>query len=461
MSHYAEHILELYVRNSTEVQEHRTEIEQHLAECYSCRELVQEMREFYLLAEDSKKLLSDSTIDSGSVSIEPHIGRYTVSGSYISSSFPARITRFAKQRPVTSSLFAFGFIALCFISLNTIQNKLDANPWYYDYNVSNNSVVVFDKNEVKLWEKRVDGVVVSLKDLEKSYSFYKTLIADIDNNGRNEVIILSSLVADGTASFKPKVFDGRGNLVNTFTIPFPKIQYKSKRYETEFMARGVVFGGKQQKNVFVVYENGRSPSVIVRYDEQGNIIGTYWHYGQIVSLNIFDVDHNGNDELILSGINDTEDETARSFATTIIIEPDKMIGNRESSATRGFGYPSSDAELYYIRFPNPEIMQHTTSNLMATNSNENEDTFLQVLNRSYSEQLTVAIAYFFDSTLTVNDVKFDASTLNYHTQLFKAGKLKQQINDEYIKSLKEAVLYWNGTTWMNKPTRISGQISLK
>lgn len=462
MKHHSEHILDLYVRHSDQISDERNEIEKHLSHCAGCRAVADDLREFYLLAENSRKQIASHTEPDDALIVQPQYTRSRpLKKVQIPNSISVRLWSFVRRRPVTSSMFMLGFVALCFISINTIQKKFEANPWYYDYSVSNNSVEVFDKNDVKLWEKRVDGVVVSLKDLEKAYSFYRTLIADIDNNGRNEVIILSSLTADSTTSFKPKVFDGRGSLVNTYTIPFQKIQFKSKQYETEFMASSVVFGGNKQKNVFVVYENGRSPVIIVRYDEHGNILGTYWHYGQIISMIFFDVDLDGNDELILSGINDTEDETKRSFATTIIIDPDRMIQNREGSATKGFGYPSSDAELYYIRFPNPEIMQLTTTNLMATNSNKNVDKYLRVLNRSYSEQLSVAVEYFFDSTLTVNEVKFDSQTLNYHKQLYKEGKLTQPINDDYIKSLKEAVQYWNGAHWVNKPTRIGANISLK
>ncbi len=460
MSHYNEHILELYVRNSTDVQKHRAEIEQHLAECNSCRELVQEIREFYTLAEDSKKLLSDSTINSGSVSIEPHIGKYTVSGSYISNSFPARLVRFAKQRPITSSLFTFGFIVISYFSLNSIISSNDRNPLNYKYNEKNNSLIILDKYDSLLWEKKIQEDASSLIDVLATTVIYRTVIADIDHDGINDITTILRFISDEVATPQIRVLDGNGKTKNTFSIPFHKIQYKTKHYQTNFFPSSLEFGGNTGNTLFASANNGRSPTVILRYDGSGNLLGSYWHFGHLTVL-LFDADLDGNVELILNGINDTEDETKRSFACTIILDPEKIVGNCESSATPGFGLPVSEAELYYIRYSIPEVLNYSISNLVAVNSTNKDEKYVRVLNRARLEHSAIAIEYFFDSTFTVKDVKFDTGMLITHNQLYKEGKLKNPMNEQYIKSLKDAVMYWDGSNWVNKPTRINRQISLQ
>jgi hypothetical protein len=460
MKHYSEHILELFVCNSSEVEQEREAISRHLETCLGCRSLVEELKEFYVRAVDSQKLISAQAEDSTSLVMEARIGRRDISASYVSNSIPARLVRFAKKQPVTSSLFTLGFIVLGWYSIYSIQKKNESNPWYYEYNVKNNSLMVFDKNDTKLWEKRIKENVASILDFSASSIIYRTLTADIDNDGRKEVISILNFAFDETQSTKVRVFDGKGNAINTFTIPFQQIQYKAKQYGTEFYPTSIIFGGNSKRTLFVSNNNGRSPTVIIRYDEKGNILGSYWHYGQ-GTINFLDVDHDGHDELILNGINDTEDETDRSFAVTIILDPDKIVGTCESSATKGFGFSSSAAELYYIRYPIPDIIQQTVFNMGATNSTNKNDKLLRVLNRANFDQSSVAIEYFFDSTFAVKDVKFDSGMLIKHNQLFNEGKLKQPINEQYIKSLKEAVLYWNGSHWSTKPTSVLGQMSLQ
>ena len=94
MEHFSEHMLELYVRNSDGVQNRRAEIEQHLAECFSCRELVLELQAFYDQTDKSKKMLAAQPEESSSLVMEAHIRKREVSSVYISHSLPARIIRF-------------------------------------------------------------------------------------------------------------------------------------------------------------------------------------------------------------------------------------------------------------------------------------------------------------------------------------------------------------------------------
>jgi hypothetical protein len=461
MEHFSEHMLELYARNSDGVQNRRAEIEQHLAECFSCRELVLELQAFYDQTDKSKKMLAAQPEESSSLVMEAHIRKREVSSVYVSHSLPARIIRFVKKQPVASSMVTLGLIVLGLYSFNTVQKKGEENPVSYQYNTESNCIAVYNKNDVKLWEKRLRIGVGPVIEMEKGYSLNRTVIADIDQDGLNEVIILSTLATEEPSFSKVKIFDAQGKIKKEIQPPFQTIRYISKKYDTEYNPSTVLFGGNQQKNFYISYENGRSPSIIARYDGQGKIVGTFKHFGQLSGMLFYDVDHDGKNELILNGINDTEDETKRSFAVTVILDPDKITGDCESSATKGFGLPSSSAELYYIRYPIPEIIQQSTINLIAKNTFSKGDKEFRVLCEGVVDKTSVAIEYFFDSTLAVRDVKFASQTLTHHNLLYKQGKLSQPITEQYIRSLKEAVLFWDGATWGKKPVRIGLNISQK
>ncbi|MFA5834942.1 MAG: hypothetical protein WDA22_15810 [Bacteroidota bacterium] len=340
------------------------------------------------------------------------------------------------------------------------QTTMLSSPYYYDYNRSKNTVVIFDKEDHILWEKRIKEDVASIKEFSTSSVIYRTLIDDVNSDGKKEVVTILNFAADENISTNIRIFDGKGNKTSTYSVPFQHIQYKSKQYNTKFYPSSIVFGGNSKKTLFAMFGNGRSPSALVRFDEQGKIIGTFWHYGQC-AMTFFDIDHDGKEELLLNGINDTEDEANRSFAVTIVLDPDKILGNYECSSTKGFNLPSSNAELYYVRYPNPEVSNHVTTNFGASNSSNKGDKLLRVLNTAYDGGLAVAFEYFFDSTFTVKDVKFDSGMLMKHNQLFKEGKLKYPINDQYVNSLKDSLQYWNGVAWVNTPTKIRGQLSLK
>ncbi len=59
--------------------------------------------------------------------------------------------------------------------------------------------------------------------------------------------------------------------------------------------------------------------------------------------------------IIACGINDIDDTNRGEFGAVAILDPEKIIGQKKSSATPGFQMPTSDAELYYIKIPESDI----------------------------------------------------------------------------------------------------------
>ncbi len=460
MNHYPEHILELYARNSPDVSAQYAEIEQHCAECFSCREMVREMIEFYSSAEATNKLLGSAESESNALVMEAQIRKRSLPQVFISHSLPVRLARFIRRRPAASSFFGAILLMAGYFSVSSMVRSSKGSPDNHHFDEQTNSVVVFDKSDNRLWTLKLNIEVKDLKAMEESYFALKVMEFDVTRNGVNEVIIIPPVMNDIDSRGSAKIYNAAGEKTGDLSVPFREIHFGTRRYDRDFYP-SVMVADQDKKNLFISFTNGRSPTIIARYGNDGSLLGTYWHYGQLNSMVFFDVDHDGKKELILSGINDTEDETKRSFAVTIILDPEKIIGNAECSATNGFGLPSSNSEHRIIRYPIPEIIENAPVNLIAKTTAYPSEKDLRVLTDALFENSRIALEYFYDSSMTVKDVKFDAQTLYYYSTLFKQGKLKQSINDEYIGSLVHSVLYWDGSEWVNYPMNAKRQLSLK
>ncbi|MFZ4619853.1 MAG: hypothetical protein ACOYNS_04785, partial [Bacteroidota bacterium] len=457
MNHFSEHILELYVRSSPDVAGQQAAIEQHCAECFSCREMVREMKEFYHAAEATTKLLDAAGAESNALVMEAQIRNRPIPQAYVSQSLSVRMVRFVRRRPVTSSFFGAAVLFFGYLSFSAVVHSSKGTPVYHQFNAQDNSVEIFDRSNKKIWDLRLNADVIDMKNLEGSYFALKVMEFDLDHDGVNEVVVIPPVMNDADLRGRAKVFTSAGEKAGILSIPFRDIRFGTLRYNSDFYP-SVMVTDREKKNLFVSYTNGRSPTVIARYGNDGTLLGTYWHYGQLNSMVFRDPDHDGKMELILSGINDTEDQIKRPYAVTIILEPDQITGNTECSASRGFGLPRSGSEQRIIRYPNPEIIENAPENLIAKTSAFPDEKDLRVLTDAELKNSRIALEYFFDSTLTVRDVKFDAQTLFYYSTLFNQGKLRQPVNDEYTQALVRSVLYWEGNEWKIDPLKNKGQV---
>ncbi len=149
MNHFPEHILELFARNSPDVSEQRAAIEQHCVECFSCRELVREMREFYQAVEASTKLLDAVGAESNALVMEAQIRNRSIPQAYVSQSLPVRMVRFVRRRPVTSSFFGAVVLMFGYLSFSAVTHSSKGGPVYHRYSEQNNTVELYDKADNK------------------------------------------------------------------------------------------------------------------------------------------------------------------------------------------------------------------------------------------------------------------------------------------------------------------------
>jgi hypothetical protein len=71
-------------------------------------------------------------------------------------------------------------------------------------------------------------------------------------------------------------------------------------------------------------------------------------------IEAMDVDHDGKEELIFLGMNDTPFPDI-TYGVMAVLDPSKIIGDTESKASLGFGFPAAECERYYLRFPRSDV----------------------------------------------------------------------------------------------------------
>src|SRR5271169_2302199 len=117
MIHFDEHTLDLYVLHAEEVEPKRSQIEQHLGECYGCRAIVDELKEFYVglekdLREKPEELPSPETaIMKSRQGIEPYFNVDLPPVPYRQKRPIEKFRYFIRNHPIVTGVGSFAMVA--------------------------------------------------------------------------------------------------------------------------------------------------------------------------------------------------------------------------------------------------------------------------------------------------------------------------------------------------------------
>ncbi|NUN69878.1 MAG: hypothetical protein HUU02_09225 [Bacteroidetes bacterium] len=463
MKHIDSKTLELYALQDTQVLARKEEIDAHLTECVGCRELYGRIQGYYAGFNgslDSTKSISDNASDlpvklKRSFSI-PTRASFPLKEirQYNNNSYPIlrNTILMVKLYPVATSVVSvvmfcvFVFIGLTVFNTN---HQIVKNPTSYRY-TKDDKLEVFDSNGNLLWAKAgTDIYDVRLE--ENKYKSFSTATVDLNGDGINEVITSLALTESGIPTKRLRIFSNEGLLLKTVPMSNDSIMFKGTLYYQPLIPDNIipVVTQKGSMNFIVQTNTARSPSCIVRYDSNFNVLGKYWHFGSVTARKISLTPSKAL--IALCGKNDVFDYTMRDFAVFIVLDPETLIGNVESELTRGFGFAPSISELFYIRFPRTDMEQQLSLNSMA-NFITHEDSTVLFVNVSAGVQNStkgfVSFDYIFSKPdLSVSSVKFVTGTENTHKELKRMRKLSSNFNAEYLHKLSERVEYWNNTKW--------------
>lgn len=452
MNHVSEQILELYLLNGTENAEQRVGIEDHLKVCAQCRDLFTEMQSYYQLLEHGPKQLS--SVNESSFGIVVRSDERNGMFVPVPRSLPQRLWRYAKRRPVVASAWSFVLMFFMYTGIEPFMRKQDDNPMNYRFNEANNMMEVFNANDEILWSTPIHSASAynSVKD-RRGVQYVD--LRDLDGDKKNEII--TSLDLTFEKSFRTlRVFrSDKSEMFSLDTLAPQKINFRSIEYQKQFYSVGfktVMVNGKT--NIFLLSNNGRSPQFIARIDHLGKIIGRYWHYGQIGMMEAMDVDHDGNEEIIVLGMNDTPFPDI-TYGVMAVLDPSKIIGDTESKACRGFGFPAAECERYYLRFPRSDVDSALKSQSVPEILMKEGNVLSVYLRTNEWKNGVYNFEYSFLNGIDLVSVKGSDPCARIYDQLKKDGLVHGTYGDSLFEGLKRSVSYFDGTDWQTKRVMVS------
>lgn len=336
----------------------------------------------------------------------------------------------------------------------------DDNPVRYRYNPPTNSVEILNKKNEILWQI-LSKDVSSSNYTEHSTGTHITLIDDIDGDGSNEVLTVLWQPGDiESLTASPLRVYRKGNTLWYQTGFQEQVQYLGRSYSdlwgtsklstTRSEARG-------QKDILVVWDNGRSPDAVVRYDARGKELGQFWHFGNIQGIFAVDIDRDGKEELILTGVNDTGDTVHQSYPAIAVLDPQRIVGKKKSVCSPGFALYESDAELYYLQLPISPLSRALSRFEIVTSLIQEPNgtlTFYVVNSQGIDDPDQAMYEYRFSRDFKLTEVKSTTRTDQLYERKAKEGLVKGTIDVAYLNALKDGVRYWDGEKWVKEAVRI-------
>lgn len=480
-----EHITELkidkFVVNPDLLEENeRIDIEKHLSECALCRDYYTRVKNFYivlehkletspgekdrelavtLLRKKGAKLLPSKALEK--TGVESLIGTYTdIARVSRRGSLPQRLYFFAQSRPVVSGVAMFVLAAILSIAFLFYQESGDSNPAYAI--VQNYQLRVYNQDSELLWTKPALG----MPDLSsttwkgsRDHARRYLMVEDIDGNGTNEVLLLYSadqkMTHDTLACYN---YDG--SLRWKGELPEP-VQYGDSE-QTRFIhweLRDFLVIQKNEnrkKQLFVIAASRLNPSVLFELDPlTGTLIQTYWNNGHINHLLAFDVDGDGNTEIVIGGINNPFENAFIS-----VLDPLTISGYGPTSIENIPHSVSKAREKFYILFPKSNVSEvwntvryNSTSIIEITPGPSLMVHVDELPGRNPDEQ--GGIVYILDDSMRVTSVTHNAPFRATHRRLVDEGILNDTLNADYWDNLKRSMRYWDGEKFVNEWVRNS------
>ncbi len=458
MKHYSEHILDLFVRNSNLISDSSAEIESHLSVCVGCRTVAENLREFYLLAEEDKKLLASGDETDDALIVQPgYIRTRPLVRITEKNALPVRLWQYARHRPFATTMSMFALTAILLFTLRQFGAINDTNPVEFNYSTGEKKIMVYNKNGIQLWS-------VSVKDLGPAEDFNVLhrrakfdLLLDIDHDGKNEFLTTRFLVAQPTDGVrKLNIVNSDGSYRRSIVLSLDTIHFRSLQYSRPFEPTFLLFDSTTQ-SLFIAASNLRSPWVLQRYDRSLSLLSEYWHFGGI-QFGQVDINNDGRQEIALYGKNDVDDVTMNDFPFLTILDPSKITDVKEDAATQGFGLTASDAAIMSIRFPSPDISLALKRNPAAVHilneNNEGFDVFVAVEYKP-GEPLTGLEYHYSKSLARITGARWNTGFEAFHQKLKQEGRISSAFGEQYLEELATKVAYWNGKNWILKTNALN------
>ena len=451
MNHYDEHTIAQFLLNPSPQDAERALFLEHIRVCFSCREMYEELNTFYGALHEQRKLLPGSREQGAHDLIRSwREGRVAVAGSRTWKDRTATVFRVVRERPVIAVGISSLSIALLLFVLLSRPKITDANPAHAITDDDAKALEVYNGSNQKLWEEHWTSQE-RYRETEVAAHLSMSTVVDIDGDGRNEVVTVlpfgNSTTQQEWATLR--VFGSDSKLLLRQPLGHDA-HYKGQAIESTFTASMLAIGRNSpdgKPTLLIALKNRHSASVLLRLDHQGNVLGEYWHYGHFESFYATDLHENRRQELILCGINDEMEH-----GVVIVVDPAKIVGLTEATATPGFGYRPSLAEEYYVELPmsvfeKDRIARGRASYVYADNQHSLSIAYGYGHNSSMLD-------YIFSREMVIQQINASDDARVRFDEYVAKGNARNISLDSTLHVLSKSIRYWTGSQWASVPMTV-------
>jgi len=348
------------------------------------------------------------------------------------------------------------FLPIIFVIVFLIFNilKFSDHPEPADFNISNSSLIILDKDGREIWN--YDTGIEALVD-EKFYrnrfqikrfsngARYKPMLIFKDLNSDGDKEILFTLYAQGEIdSGGLFCFNHKGALLWKLN-PLSKVTYgrdllTSYAYPDGFYTYDMNSDGQYQ-NILISNHTHYFPTRLLLIDNEGKILGEYWNSGRINDFVAIDLDDDGVKELIIGGINN---EYNSGF---LAVFDSRSIGGCSPQNDEYYICKEMEpgTQMCYLRFPRTDASIQKYEQEGAIEIDELPDKRILV-------RVGPGVHYEFDFNFQIKSIRFANEFDELHKTLKREGKVHSDIDEEYHRNLAQSILYYDGDNWISQPT---------
>lgn len=478
--HITENTFEKYILAPDELtQDEMKNIEVHLDDCVLCKENYTKLHEFHTAMEENlrtepterdkvfaQKLLSwrKQVIPFRKPELAQHskdeIDTYFEIIEPYRRPLAQRITRYIQIHPIRSVVRLSMAACLAALALFVVKPFKDENPVFAE--VKNYVLYAYNKDGDNLWTKGAVGMKnrqSTMDDPDQEYSGCLR-IGDIDDDGKNEVLI-SGVNTNGLFTQDSLYcYESDGKLrwgINIGTIISfgnkSNLQHSNRRI---FDFRILKKNNISKPQIFVLCNEVEfSPTKISEIDPiDGRERQAFYNRGGGGFLLDKDIDKDGTVDLLALGIND-----AFNRAYLAVLDPSDINGYAPVTPNYTPQGVLPAKLKYYLLFP-ITILENKYSGTpynIPYGISESDDRSVSIkitnyLNHFPIKDLNVQLVYSLDSLLKVKSVVGGDGFIKANNYMLENGMLKESLIPNYINSLKDSVLYWDGEKFVNTPT---------
>jgi hypothetical protein len=354
------------------------------------------------------------------------------------------------------SIMTLSVISL-FVLLYLIPH-LDRNPIKGKF--ENGRFVVYNKYNIEIWAKETNGYVGMKEELFSKRIYYQGIsIADIDNDGENEIIYIDNFLTKELKNIKTIICcEGNGTEKWKYSLPSEKMHYdwESDELKGDWVFEQLfvddLFGDGNKEIVANACYKPYFPDRLILLNSKGELISEYYNSGYFNYITDYDIDGDNKKEVVAVGVNNYPGYRCGAM---VVFDSDFLSGS--SFKTDPLHSGKAGLEKYYILFPKTFMTKFNVSNFNIADyiMQNTERCIVNVLDGETEEKFidNPHLLYEFDKSLNVVNIGTSNQFQKQYETLLSQNKILPIPNMlTYLDSLKKEVRYWNGEEFVKYPS---------